>query len=50
MTASEPEFDKPFHEKVFHFLGDDGPLIGTVYAPRCGCGLYSKWPSGLTIS
>jgi len=43
MNASEPEFNKPFHEKVFLFLGVVGPLIATVYAITQLWQRYVNW-------
>jgi len=43
MTAAEPEFNKPFHEKLFLFLGVVGPLIATVYAITQLWQRYVNW-------
>src|SRR5947209_8164097 len=43
MTASEPEINKPFHEKAFLFLGVVGPLIATVYAITQLWQQYVNW-------
>src|SRR5688572_16629625 len=43
MTATEPQLNKPFHEKVFVFLGVVGPLIATVYAITQLWQRYVNW-------
>jgi len=48
MTATEPELNKPFHEKVFVFLGVVGPLIATVYAITQLWQRYVNW-SDITL-
>jgi stearoyl-CoA desaturase (delta-9 desaturase) len=48
MAATEPKLNKPFHEKVFVFLGVVGPLIATVYAITQLWQRYVNW-SDITL-